>query len=81
MGAIGGQSQQDFDEELFDYAFATDDRKHPPVSSPSSNSVPFFLRPTSLLLLSLALIVCNVSLYTEVQRLKSATSDNGFSQS
>lgn len=81
MEAIGVQSQQDFDEELLDNGFATDDRKHPSISNPSSNSVPFFLRPTSLMLLSLALIVCNVSLYTEIQRLKSATSDNGFSQS
>lgn len=46
----------------------------------SSGRHPFFLRTTPLILLSLFLVTCNVSLYMQVRRLQLAIDDHGFSE-
>ncbi|KAK6085110.1 hypothetical protein SCUP515_00928 [Seiridium cupressi] len=46
----------------------------------SSRRHPFFLQPTPLILLSLLLVTCNVSLYTQIRWLQLAVDDHGFSE-
>lgn len=46
----------------------------------SSRRYPFFLQPTPLILLSLFLVACNVSLYAQIRRLQLAVDDHGFSE-
>ena len=44
-------------------------------------SISIFSVPFSLLVLCLALLICNVMLYTQNQQLKLAANDSGFSKS
>lgn len=46
----------------------------------SSRRYPFFLQPIPLILLSLLLVICNISLYAQIRRLQLAVDDHGFSE-
>jgi hypothetical protein len=58
---------------------STDENKPSPINS--KPSVSFLSILISLILLCLALLLCNVTLYTQNQRLKLAANDDGFSKS
>lgn len=73
------QYHDSFDEESLKTR-SMDEGTQETTSYTPPRSVPFFLRPTSLLLVCVALIICNVALYAQNRRLKLSADDQGFSQ-
>ncbi|KAH8703314.1 hypothetical protein BGW36DRAFT_369138 [Talaromyces proteolyticus] len=71
MDSTEGRYRDNFD-------VISEPRSEKQPSSTTSTSISFLSIPISLVLVSLALLVCNVTLYTQNQRLRLAAKDDGF---
>lgn len=75
MSSTEDQYRDDFEVE----SLSTDETKPSPRTA--KPLISFLSVPFSLVILCLALLICNVTLYKQNQQLKLAAKDDGFSKS